>query len=903
MVVENLGSSLSLSFASVKSVKSLKESFRKVTTKHPEKFYPVNVLKANSFVRKQCKVCGRFFWTTNPEEEVCGDATCNNGYSFINNTPAKAKLSYVDVWNAFKKIFEEKGYKPIKRYPVVARWRADTDFVQASIYDFQPYVVSGEVQPPAEKLVVPQTCLRFNDIENVGLTGAHYTGFVMIGQHAFMPANNWDQEQYFQDIYDWLVKGLKIPVEEIKFHEDAWAGGGNLGPSMEFFARGLELGNQVYMMFETRSVNNALQVRDLKLKVLDMGMGHERNAWFSLGEVNSYEAVFPKTLAKLKALIGIQEVFNNNKQVLTSFYSRAALLNKDESKLSFNQLVKDLCLTKEQESLILKLKALYSIVDHARALLWAINDGALPSNVGGGYNLRVILRRALSLIIQYKFDISLQQVITLIAKELKPLFPEFVEEYEHVNKIVEVEKNKYFQTRKKNKAFIERLVKTSKQLTTEKLLELYTTKGITPQDIEEEANLQGVKIEIPANFFEALEAFKAKTRLKARKEVPEQELIDLLNKEQLPETEILYWDHYDYVNFEARVLKHVKLNIDNQDKHFLILDRTAFYPTSGGQDHDEGFIKTKQGVKVKVLNVFKHGKWIVHELKPEPNQALSFKKGDLVYGSIDFDRRQQLTQHHTATHILNGACQRVLGKHVWQAGAYKGVTKARLDITHYDSITDEELKKIEKLANQVILENRPVYKYFLDRAVAEQKFGMRIYQGGAVPGKVLRIVEIKDFDVEACAGTHLDVTSDCWKLRILKTSKIQDGVVRIEFVAGKAAKIYEDKKHAIADSVAEMLNVHVLELPSRVEELFNKWKLARKALKKQNLSKQEIESIVKSLELKKREVCEGDWEFALNKAASIVRTQPELLPNTVQRFLKQLYEAKQKLLEKIKTMK
>mgnify|MGYP000450986813 CR=1 FL=1 len=94
MVVENLGSSLGLNFASVKSVKSLKESFRKVTTKHPEKFYPVNVLKTNGFVRKQCKVCGRFFWTTNPNEEVCGDATCRNGYSFINNTPAKAKLSY-----------------------------------------------------------------------------------------------------------------------------------------------------------------------------------------------------------------------------------------------------------------------------------------------------------------------------------------------------------------------------------------------------------------------------------------------------------------------------------------------------------------------------------------------------------------------------------------------------------------------------------------------------------------------------------------------------------------------------------------------------------------------------------------------------------------------------------------
>src|SRR3989338_8576927 len=163
----------------MKPDKEVKKEFKAIASKSPEKYYAVSVLKQEGFMRKQCN-CGTMFWSVNEDQKTCGDPSCSGGFRFIGDSPAKEELDYIEVWQKFAKLFTKWGYTPIKRYPVVARWRDDTDFVQASIYDFQPYVVSGAVEPPANPLVVPQMCLRFNDIDNIGITGAHYCAFVMI---------------------------------------------------------------------------------------------------------------------------------------------------------------------------------------------------------------------------------------------------------------------------------------------------------------------------------------------------------------------------------------------------------------------------------------------------------------------------------------------------------------------------------------------------------------------------------------------------------------------------------------------------------------------------------------------------------------------------------------------------
>ncbi|MCF7871539.1 alanine--tRNA ligase [Candidatus Woesearchaeota archaeon] len=822
--------------------KQLKKQFKKETSKDPNKYYAVKTLKNEGYIRKQCS-CKTYFYTHNKERTTCGDPSCSGGFTFLSKKISSKSMNYIETWKEFSKFFKEKGYTPIERYTVVARWRDDTDFVQASIYDFQPYVVNGSIDPPANPLVVPQFCLRFNDVDNVGITMSHNTGFVMIGQHAFQKKEEWDQEKVFKDLLDWFLIGVGIPKDELILHEDAWAGGGNFGPCMEFFSGGVELGNQVYMLFEQTEDGN----KELNLKVLDMGMGQERVAWFTQGQGTMYDVAFPTVIKKLieKTKIEYDEEF------IKKYVPHASYLNLDETENvneEWNKVAQKLNMDLvELKNKLLPLSAMYSVAEHSRSLLIAISDGALPSNVKGGYNLRAILRRALSFIDKYSWDIDLGDVCQWHAKYLEPQYPELIKNINHVRKILEVEKRKYDENKERGKKLIEKAVK--KEVTTQTLIELYDSHGMNPEEIEKEAKKQNKEIKIPENFYSLVaEKHEQKEQITQTKK---KEIFPV--KEELEPTQILYYDHWDYLEFKARVLEII------QD--YVILDKTAFYPTSGGQIHDIGTMNEKE-----IIDVIKQGNLVLHKVK-----NLQVKPGDFVECKIDYARRQQLAQHHTATHIMTGSARRVLGDHIWQAGASKKLESSRLDITHYEQLTDQEIKKIEELANKIVEENRPIYKSFMKRNLAEAKYSVRIYQGGAVPGKELRIVNIEGFDVEACGGTHLDVTGDVGHIKILRTSKIQDGIVRLEFVAGNAAeKEFEKERKIIAES-EQILDCTKNKIPARAEEMFQKWK----KIKKNKLEKFNLES---------QETIDGNDAQIIQKTADILKTQPEHIIKTLKRF-------------------
>ncbi|MBS3147207.1 alanine--tRNA ligase [Candidatus Woesearchaeota archaeon] len=746
-------------------------------------------------------------------------------------------------------MFKRLGYTPIKRYPVVARWRDDTDFVQASIYDFQPYVVSGEIKPPANPLVVPQFCLRFNDIDNVGITGAHNTGFDMIGQHAFDKKNKFDQEKYLKDIHQWLNKGLGLKNEKIVYHEDAWLGGGNLGPCMEFFSGGVELGNQVYMKYKVINGN----ISDLDLNVLDMGMGHERNTWFSNGSPTSYDVVFPTVIKELLKKTAIKY----DKNLISKFVPYAGLLNIDELKDSdktWNDIANKISYTKDElKEHVLSLAAIYSIADHSRSLLFAISDGALPSNTGGGYNLRVLFRRSMSFIDKYKWNIYLPEICKIHALFLKSLYPELLENIEDVKKILDVEEQKYNNSRQR----INDIVKTiaSKEITENDLLKLYDSNGIPPELIREEAIKQGKLITIPEDFYSKI-ALLHENKIQEHQTKKEEEL----NLNNIKETEALYFSDYKLNKIKTKVLK----IINNK----VILEKTIAYPTSGGQLHDIGFIND-----LKIVEVIKQGPYIIHTLEKNP----SFRQGNIIEVKIDLDRRLQLAKHHTSTHIINAAARRVLGKHINQAGAKKTVEKAHIDLTHYSSLTEEELKKIEAESNRIIKSRIKIEKSFMSRNEAESKYGFSIYQGGVVPGKELRIVNILNMDVEACGGTHLDNTIEAEKIKILKSSKISDSIVRIEFVAGKKALEEENKEKSILEEVSKILDCEVSQIPGRAEELFNLWKDIVKKNKKI------------SFKLTSRSKYSGDL---LTETSMILKTQPDNIIKTISRFIEEIKSKK-----------
>jgi len=780
-----------------------KKELRTKFSKDWEKHYKLKFLVESGFKRKVCKKCGKGYWTLDEEREHCPDQPCQD-YEFLGNPPTSKKFGYVDAWKHIEKFFVEHGHTSIRRYPVVCRWFPTLFFNNASIVDFYR-TENGNVvfDFPANPLVVPQFCLRFNDIPNIGVTGRHYGCFVMVGQHSLY---NPDKNQgYWKDKcieldYE-LMRSFGIDPKEIVFVEDVWLGPGAFGTTLEYFVRGLEIGNAVFTEFLITDSGP----KEMKEKVIDMGAGLERFAWISQGTPTSYDVTFKPVLDSLKKEINL----DYDKDVFLKYSRLAGSLNFEEtSDLEKTKMgiAKRLGMSpKDLRTKIEPVQALYAICDHSRALSFAISDGALPSNVGGGYNLRVVLRRALSLIDKYNWDIDLGDICELHAEQLKDMAPELSEHTAEIRKILDVEEERYKETRKRTRKIVTKLSKSGKDVTEKKLMELYESKGITPDMLVD----GGLDIEIPVDFYARL------TESHSGQE--KEEIIQPFNLTGIDETEIKYYDVPEITKMDSRILKILEGNN-------LILDKTIFYPTSGGQLHDVGFIEG-----VKVLDVNKFGDVIVHKVE----NSQGFNEGDIVECVIDQKRRRILRQHHTGNHILNLSCRNILGSHVWQHSALKDVDKAKLEITHYDSLSDDEMAKIEDYANAVIRKSLPVKTEILERGDAENEYGFRIYQGSqGVPSKNIRIVSIDDLDHSACGGLHCVNTNEVEFLTILKTKRVQDGVVRIDYVCGDVALDILKEKEQILSETSRLLAVDESDIPRAVKALFDEWKSTRKNIKK-----------------------------------------------------------------------
>lgn len=772
---------------------SQKSDLLKVFQKDPKKYWDVEMFKREGFVRKVCRTCSKGFWTLDESRDHCPDSKCGEEYTFIRNSPAKKKLDYIETWKMFERFFEKNGHASIPRYPVISRWREDLFFNIASIVDFQRFdngVMTFDY--PENPLVVPQMCLRFNDIPNVGVTGRHHTCFMMPGQHAFNPP----KEGYWKDKcidlnYEFFTKEMKVDKEKLVYVEELWAmpDFSALGPYIETFSGGLELVNSGFMEF---TLSNG-QMKPLPMKVIDVGWGLERLVWLSNATSTGYDVVFGPVIQKMKDAIG----FDFDNELFSRYSKMAGVLDVDDTPdllKARKAIASKLGVTVDElEKNVAPMEAIYAIADHSRALLFSLSDGGMPSNVGGGYNLRVILRRAMDFIQKNNLKIRLDEVAGWHADYLKKLFPELQNNLDDFSKIVRVEERKYKENRERVKRIVQALQ--GKELSEEELIKKYDSEGITPEQLG---------LPTPPDFYSKVTA----THMGKKKE-EERAPMDVVG---VTATEILYYKEPRIFHFDATVIK--------SSDGFVVLDRTAFYPTSGGQLHDTGKIG-----EFDVKEVTKIGNVIIHKISG------SLKKGDIVKCAVDQDRRTKLMRHHDAVHIVNGATKKVLGNHVNQAGAEKDVDKARLDITHYESLTDEQIGKIEDTANNIVEDDLPVQKHVMTRSEAERKYGFRIYQGGYVPSKEIRIVEITNFDIEACGGTHGDSTGEVGRIKIVKTKKIADGLVRLELKAGDVAESYMKEKAEILGKVAGMLGVKESDVPDAVSRLFDKWKSLRKGRK------------------------------------------------------------------------
>ena len=388
----------------------------------------------------------------------------------------------------------------IKRYPVVARWRNDVEFVAAGIYCFQPYCVTGEMDPPANPLIQPQFSARFNDLDNIGITGRHYSGFVMLGIQVFNYPDDFKffKEECVEFNYRWLTEELGIAPEEITFIEDIWAGGGNLGPSIEYFVGGLELGNMVFMQYKTFHDGTR---EELPIKIIDTGIGLERIPWLINGTPTSYFDVFSTALGYLTKKLDM----TIDNEIWAKVGPYTCLLNVDEIddiEKTWKQISDTIGESVETvKKAIAPVKDLYIVLDHTRTVMMIITDGALPSNVGGGGNVRNILRRVFEVLKKngwwekLGFD-GFIELFEYHKKDLYGLYGEF-EEYKSFPEIMKIEKERWETSQTKQAAKLKKLLKQRKGVLQLKDWML----AVTSWGIPAEAISSIAKVPVPGNLF------------------------------------------------------------------------------------------------------------------------------------------------------------------------------------------------------------------------------------------------------------------------------------------------------------------------------------------------------------------------------------------------------------------
>ena len=825
-----------------------KDWLRKEFEKEHKKYYEVELFRKEGFERKRCSVCGKAFWSTG-ETETCGDSS-HNDYSFIGKKKKTDVLDYQQFWKKYADFWKKNGHEVVPRYPVISRWRDDLYFTIASIVDFQR-LENGKIvfEYPANPLIVPQVCLRFNDIANVGVTGRHLSCFTMAGQHAFVESGKlkgvskgkiegkgYGKDECIQYNYDFLNSVLKIPKNEIFYSEDIWnmPDFSAFGPCIESFSAGLELVNSVFMQFRAKngggnahSGHADAAFEELDTKVIDVGWGFERLLWFYNGTPTVYDSIFPKEIEFMKKRSSIElkhELFERYAKLSAKLDVEEVHNLKEERE----KIAKNLGISlAELEKGIAPLQGIYAIADHARAMLFSLSDGALPSNAAGGYNLRVLLRRALSFISDYDFQFELFDIMEMQAKNYREIYPELSENLEEIKEIIEVEKRKYETTYSKAKRMAMEVVQKG-SITSEKMQMLYESHGVTPEIIERAAKESKIAVpEIPTDFYAKLTAKHIMEKKEPKKKT-----------EEFQKTKPLYYEKQMIVETEAEVLGVVG--------NSLVLDRTIFYPEGGGQMTDKGMINESKMEKAEKI-----GDVVFHHLAE--NESHKFRKGQKVLLKLNEKRRLALQRHHSATHLIIATAREVLGKHIWQAGSKKEEDFAHLDMTHFAKLTREQQNEIEKRVNRKVSEAHKITATIMNRGDAEKKYGFRLYQGGGAIGKEIRVIEVEGIDVEACGGLHMGNTSEVGYVKLMGSEQIQDGVLRVYYKAGEKALEYVQMEEEKMEEAASVLSVSKAELPSAAKRFFEEWKERGKSIGQMNEKIAELEMEREMALLEKRE--------------------------------------------------
>ena len=701
------------------------------------------------------------------------------------------KYGVNELRQMFLDFMESKGHLVMKSFSLVPQGDKSLLLINAGMAPLKPYFTGAEI-PPRTRVSTCQKCIRTGDIENVGKTARHGTFFEMLGNFSFgdyfkkeaihwswefltevvgLDANRLYPSVYLEDdeAFDIWNKEIGIPADRIfRFgkEDNFWEhGAGPCGPCSEiYYDRGekygcgkpgctvgcdcdryMEVWNNVFTQFENDGNGN---YTTLKQKNIDTGMGLERLAVV----VQDVDSIFDvDTICALRNLV--------------------CKISGKEYEKNYNDDV-----------------SIRLITDHIRSATFMISDGIMPTNEGRGYVLRRLIRRAARhgrlLGIEGTFLAKLSEEVI---NGSKAGYPELEEKKEFIFKVLTNEENQFNKTIDQGLRILgemedEMKAAGEKTLSGENAFKLYDTYGF-PMDLTKEIlEEKGYDID-EAGFQKCMEEQRNKAR--SAREVTNYMGADATVYDKIDPAITSEFVGYDKLSNDSKVTvltteEDVVEALSEGDKGTVIVDQTVFYATMGGQEGDKGYITTSEGeFKVDTTIKLKGGK--IGHVGTMTKGML--KAGDTVTLTVDSEYRADTCKNHSATHLLQKALRTVLGNHVEQKGSYVDPERLRFDFTHFQSMTEEEIKKVEDIVNEKIAEAIPVETKIMTIEEAKNTGAMALF--GEKYGEKVRVVCMGDFSKEFCGGTHVANTANIRLFKIVSESGVAAGVRRIEALTDK----------------------------------------------------------------------------------------------------------------------
>ena len=764
------------------------------------------------------------------------------------------KMGLNEIRSKFLEFFESKGHYVANSYSLVPINDKSLLLINSGMAPLK-YYFSGVEVPPSVRMCTSQKCIRTGDIENVGITARHATFFEMMGNFSFgdyfkRESIKWGWEfvtewlnipedkiwvtvyEEDDDSYDIWAKEMNFPEERmVRLGKDDnfWEiGTGPCGPCSEiYFDRGEEYGcdnpdckpgcdcdrylefwNHVFTQFDRDEEGNYSLLEN---KNIDTGMGLERMGCIMQGVDTIFEVDTIKSILEaVEKLTGVKYGENPKNDI-----------------------------------------SIRIITDHIRAVTFLVSDGVLPSNEGRGYVLRRLLRRAArhGKLLGVK-ELFLQKLIDEVIKVNDKAYPVLVEKESYIKKVVGIEEEKFNETIDQGTEILNSYIEVLKNegktvLSGQEAFKLYDTYGF-PIDLTKEI-LEEEHLSVDEEAFnEEMEKQKERARNARGNMDGESWKEDPLSK--LESTVDSTFNGYSEIYGEGTIEAIVKddelvQSAEEGDKVSIVLDNTTFYPEGGGQVGDCGLI-TNENLVLEVLNTKKGANNSIKHIGIIKSGRIS--NGDKVKTLVDRETRMSAARNHSATHLLHKALREVLGEHVNQAGSLVTPERLRFDITHFEAISNEELKVIEEKVNNVILSSLDIKCDIMNIKEAKEKGATALF--GEKYGDEVRVVSMGDYSTELCGGTHLTNTSQVGMFKILSEGGVAAGVRRIEAITGKAVYEYLKERDGIISEVCVNLKSKEDNLIQRISSLLEENKNLSKELHdmKAKMSLQSVDSIFDS---------------------------------------------------------